>query len=69
LLSAHQDNIALNGMLFARVKAVYDQRAKLKLTPAKLYLLENTYAVSFAAVRCSTRSKKRACAISIAIFP
>ena len=43
LLSAHQDNIALNGMLFARVKAVYDQRAKLKLTPAKLYLLENTY--------------------------
>ena len=43
LLSTHQDNIALNGMLFARVKAVYDQRAKLKLTPAKLYLLENTY--------------------------
>lgn len=43
LLSAHQDNIALNGKLFARVKAVYDLRAKLKLTSAKLYLLENTY--------------------------
>ena len=36
LLSTHQDNIALNGMLFARVKAVYDQRAKLKLTPCRI---------------------------------
>jgi len=43
LLSAHNDNIALNAKLFARVKAVYEQRAKLKLSGAQLYLLENTY--------------------------
>ena len=43
LLSAHHDNIALNAKLFARVKAVYDRRAKLKLTAEQLYLLENTY--------------------------
>jgi peptidyl-dipeptidase Dcp len=43
LLSAHNDNIALNEKLFARVKAVYDQRARLKLSPVQLYLLENTY--------------------------
>ena len=43
LLSAHRDNIALNAKLFARVKAVYDRRAKLKLTAEQLYLLENTY--------------------------
>jgi peptidyl-dipeptidase Dcp len=43
LLSAHNDNIALNEKLFAQVKAVYDQRAKLKLSAAQLYLLENTY--------------------------
>ena len=43
LLSTHNDNIALNAKLFARVKAVYDQRSKLKLSGAQLYLLENTY--------------------------
>jgi peptidyl-dipeptidase Dcp len=43
LLSAHDDNINLNEKLFARVKAVYDQREKLKLTPEERYLLENTY--------------------------
>jgi peptidyl-dipeptidase Dcp len=43
LLSAHNDNIALNAKLFARVKAVYDRRAKLKLSGVQLYLLENTY--------------------------
>jgi peptidyl-dipeptidase Dcp len=43
LLSAHRDNINLNEKLFARVKAVYDQRDKLKLTPEESYLLENTY--------------------------
>ena len=43
LVSAHQDNILLNGKLFARVKAVHDRRARLKLAPAQLYLLENTY--------------------------
>ncbi|MBN2400233.1 MAG: M3 family metallopeptidase [Candidatus Aminicenantes bacterium] len=43
LLSAHNDNIALNGKLFARVKAVYDKRARLKFSGVQLYLLENTY--------------------------
>ena len=43
LLSAHNDNISLNTKLFARVKAVYDQRARLKLSGVQLYLLENTY--------------------------
>ncbi|UCC45296.1 MAG: M3 family metallopeptidase [Candidatus Zixiibacteriota bacterium] len=43
LLSAHNDNIWLNEMLFARVKAVYDQRASLTLSEDQLYLLENIY--------------------------
>jgi peptidyl-dipeptidase Dcp len=43
LLSTHNDNINLNGKLFARVKAVYDRRAKLKLDEVQRYLLENTY--------------------------
>jgi peptidyl-dipeptidase Dcp len=43
LLSAHNDNINLNEKLFARVKAVYDRRAKLKLDEVQRYLLENTY--------------------------
>jgi len=43
LLAAHRDNIRLDEKLFARVKAVYDQREKLVLTPEEKYLLENTY--------------------------
>ncbi|MBZ5497403.1 MAG: M3 family metallopeptidase [Acidobacteriia bacterium] len=43
LAAAHSDNIRLNEKLFARVKAVYDQRARLKLTPEEQFLLENTY--------------------------
>jgi peptidyl-dipeptidase Dcp len=43
LTAAHSDNIRLNEKLFARVKAVYDQRAKLKITPEEQFLLENTY--------------------------
>ena len=43
LLSAHADNISLNEKLFARVKAVYDQRQKLVRTPEESFLLENTY--------------------------
>lgn len=42
-LAAHQDNILLNEALFRRVKAVYDQRAKLKLTPEEQTLLGRTY--------------------------
>jgi peptidyl-dipeptidase Dcp len=43
LLAAHQDNISLNEKLFARVKAVYDDRAKLSLDRESLFLLENSY--------------------------
>jgi peptidyl-dipeptidase Dcp len=43
LLAAHRDNIRLNEKLFARVKAVYEQRAKLPLSAEESYLLENTY--------------------------
>lgn len=43
LISAHQDNILLNAKLFARIKAVYDRRSRLKLSVPQLYLLENDY--------------------------
>lgn len=42
-LAAHQDEIALDPKLFARVKAVYDQRASLKLDPVQLRLVERDY--------------------------
>ena len=43
LLSAHGDDIALNAKLFARIKAVYDQRESLDLTPEQMRLLEKHY--------------------------
>jgi len=42
-LAAHQDAIFLNPKLFARVKAVYDQRDKLKLDPESQQLLKIYY--------------------------
>ena len=42
-LSAHSDSITLNPALFARVKAVYDNRAAMSMTPEDATLLENTY--------------------------
>jgi peptidyl-dipeptidase Dcp len=39
-LSAHEDAISLNSTLFARVDALYKQRASLKLDPESLQLLE-----------------------------
>ena len=42
-LAAHQDAIYLNSKLFARVKAVYDQRASLHLDPESLRLVEYDY--------------------------
>ncbi len=39
-LAAHQDAIVLNGKLFARVKALYDQRDTLGLDPESKRLLE-----------------------------
>ena len=41
--AAHGDNIALNANLFARIKAVYDQREELGLNPEQLKLLEETH--------------------------
>ena len=41
--SAHSDDINLNPELFARVKAVYEQRESLGLTAEQLTLLENNY--------------------------
>ncbi len=41
--SAHGDNISLNADLYARVKAVYDQREELNLEPEQLKLLEETH--------------------------
>lgn len=43
LLSEHGNNISLNEKLFARVKAVYDQKESLHLTPEQTKLLEDAY--------------------------
>ena len=43
LQSAHGDDIYLNEALFARVKAVYEQREELTLTPEEQTVLENIY--------------------------
>ena len=42
-LAAHQDAIFLNAKLFARIKAVYDERATLKLDPESERLVEWDY--------------------------
>ncbi len=42
-MSAHQDFIYLNTKLFARVAAIYKQRASLKLDPESLRLVERYY--------------------------
>ena len=43
LLSAHEDDLALNAGLFARIKAVYDQRDALGLNAEQLRLVEEQY--------------------------
>lgn len=42
-LTAHGDSITLNPALFQRVKAVYDNRAAMSMTPEDAKLLENYY--------------------------
>ena len=42
-LTAHYDAITLDPALFARVKAVYDNRAAMAMTPEDAKLLETTY--------------------------
>jgi len=43
LLSAFQDEIRLNPVLFGRIKSVYDNREKLNLNEEQKFLLENLY--------------------------
>lgn len=43
LFSKHSDNISMNMDLFKKVKAVYQQKDKLKLTSEQSRLLDNTY--------------------------
>ena len=42
-LTAHSDSITLDPVFFARVKAVYDNRAAMTMTPEDATLLEQTY--------------------------
>ncbi|MFN2576707.1 MAG: M3 family metallopeptidase [Pyrinomonadaceae bacterium] len=42
-LAAHSDAIFLNAKLFARVKGLYDSRARLKLDPESNYLVERYF--------------------------
>lgn len=42
-LTAHSDNIYLNDKLFARIKALYDKKDSLNLTPEQARLLEVNY--------------------------
>ncbi len=42
-LSGHEDAITLNPQLFARIKAVYEQKERWHLDPARSYLLERLY--------------------------
>jgi peptidyl-dipeptidase Dcp len=43
MLSAHEDEILFNAQLFSRIKAVYDQKSTLKLTPQQDRVLSETY--------------------------
>jgi len=43
LMSEHSNSIRLNEKLFARIKAVYEQRDQLKLNTEQKMLLQNTY--------------------------
>ena len=43
MLTEYENDITLNARLFARVKAVYDGRASLKLDPESAMLLDKTY--------------------------
>jgi len=43
MLSAHSDEIIMNEKLFKKVKAVYDNKSKFKLSPIETKLLDDTY--------------------------
>ena len=42
-LSAHRDQILLDGKLFARIQSIYDQRDSLELDPESYRLIEESY--------------------------
>lgn len=42
-MAAFKDGITMNSKLFEKIKAVYDDRNNLKITPEQAYLLENAY--------------------------
>jgi len=42
-LAAHNDEIRLNPELFKRIKSVYENKEKFKLTDEELFILENAY--------------------------
>jgi peptidyl-dipeptidase Dcp len=43
LMAAHQDAIQLDGALYARVRAVFERRESLSLTPEERYLVERRF--------------------------
>ena len=43
ILSAHNDAILLNGPLFERIKALYEQRDRMELDPESYRLIDETY--------------------------
>jgi peptidyl-dipeptidase Dcp len=47
VLSAHNDDIYLNQELFVKVKAVYDNKENLSLTPEEKTVLQNIMTVSW----------------------
>ena len=64
-LSAHSDSIMLNPKLFARVQAVYDQRAQLGLDNEDMKLLERTYkAMVHAGAKLTPAQRERVVAIN-----
>ncbi|MXP27395.1 dipeptidyl carboxypeptidase II [Porphyrobacter algicida] len=64
-LSAHSDSIMLNPKLFARVSAVYDQRAQLGLDNEDMKLLEHTYkAMVHAGAKLTPAQRERVVAIN-----
>ncbi len=57
-LAAHSDNINLNPTLFARIKAIYDNRANLNLDAESVRLVESLLR-SFCPFRCLTDRRNR----------
>ena len=69
LLSAHRDNISLNEALFARVKAVYENREALNLNAEQQILLEKTYKNFVREGLTSATNRKLGSGRSIKNFP